>query len=243
MESGLLTMADDLNEIHGRIAFCRAQNTILAQSVQTFVRSTVAIRYDASTPPWVVAKAKMTEDVPIGIRSQTGQIINELRSCLDGLACTLAERNGKTTSGTYFPISKDSTIFAVDGPAKTKKLSPADQVKLLKFQTHGDAEPELFGMHELDRNRKHIRLSLQIAEHTGFSLNSGGVSKLKQLACGPLSTGVEESLVAIISDRPFGISFLFDIVFADPPQLSGCGVIAAIHSFSMEAERIVSAFD
>ncbi|MET4238594.1 hypothetical protein [Bradyrhizobium sp. RT10b] len=236
-------MADDLKQIKDRIAHCKQQNAALMKDVGSYLDKNILAREDTSEPPWHVIKVQLQEPPPIWILTPTGQIINELRSCLDALATRLAIRNGKSTSGVYFPISKDAAVFAADGLQKIKKLSLADQKRITDLQPHGDANPKLFGFHDFDRNRKHVELGVQGAGNSGFGLRNGSVHVMLGQPGGQLEVGVDKSVVAFIPDGPCQFRITNRLTFSNPAQLAGLTVTQEIEWFAEEVERIVMLFD
>ncbi|MET4247546.1 hypothetical protein [Bradyrhizobium sp. LA6.7] len=236
-------MADDLKQIKERITHCKRQNAALMKDVGSYVEKSILAWEDTSEPPWHVIKVKLQEPPPISILTPTGQIVNELRSCLDSLATRLAIRNGKSTSNVYFPISKDAAVFAADGLQKIKKLSPADQKTVADLQPHGDANPKLFGFHDLDRNRKHVELGIQGGGNSGFGLRNGKVQVMLGQPGGPLEVGVDKSVVAYIPEGPCQFTITNRLTFSNPAQLAGLNVTQEIEWFAEEVERIVMLFD
>lgn len=118
----------DLQELRDRVNFAESEIKALGNEVVSYRKNSVTLtrRPIPGRDAHDVYLAKSTE-LPVGIRVKIGNITNDLRACLDGLACVLAIRNGKDTKGVYFPISRDKNAFNADGMQKLRKLSSNDQ--------------------------------------------------------------------------------------------------------------------
>lgn len=166
-------MTDDLSEIRERLAFCHSQASELRLEIRTFFDTNLEQRI-VHMPDSIHVQIRLEKPIPTSIRSRAGLIVHEARSCLDGLACVLAIRNGQTTAGTYFPISKSQEIFETDGHKKMKKLAQEDQENIAALKPYGGGDNLLFGMHEFDRNRKHIRLNAASGGAGHMAVNTTG---------------------------------------------------------------------
>ena len=112
-------MADDLTELHERVEASRHAIVNLSRDIKKFCDEYIVM--SRSSESWAILLnpddnkiteaifLKQTNKVPVGILSAAGMITNEIRACLDGLACALAVRNDKTTDNVYFPISRSKT--------------------------------------------------------------------------------------------------------------------------------------
>src|SRR5262245_50276069 len=69
-------------------------------------------------------KARIKTGPPAQISVVVGDVLHNLRSALDQLACALAIKNGGSASNTYFPFAKSREIFETsDVQKKIKQMS------------------------------------------------------------------------------------------------------------------------
>lgn len=105
---------------------------------------------------------KVILDRPISshITMRAGNIIHDIRSSLDLLACCLARANGYTNvSGTYFPFGKTKEIFETPKvQRKIKKLPAAAARYIRRLKPYKGGCDFLHAIHELDIEQKHLRL-------------------------------------------------------------------------------------
>src|SRR4051812_19630182 len=123
-------MKPDLTEIKERIQFCRTEIEQFGSDQAAYLKKHFEITQRINNEGMIEVCARLTADVPTSLRARAGTIANELRACLDALACCLALRADKTISisDVYFPISKSKAIFEDDGlKHKLKKLRQEDR--------------------------------------------------------------------------------------------------------------------
>ena len=210
----------------------------------------------------------MGRDIPIGIKSKTGMIANELRACLDSLAVNLAIKNGRSGRDVYFPISRTEQAFLDEGIKKIRTLSDIDKQKIIEIKPYGGENDLLFGLHELDRTRKHIRISVLSAQNDtimaagGFiNARNGAIIKLKNIAIsGPngeasiffdatLYSGqkVSNSTKRVkIAEGLFvktQLNIRSQIVFDEPKQFDGKPIVPTLRSCADRILEIVSSFE
>lgn len=261
-------MADDLTEFHERVHHCRVELSDLdaigrewaARGVQ--FSGVPAGHALLANPTKYSLRATILEEPPVAFRSKTGMIANELRSCLDGLACQLAIRHSGSEAGTYFPISKSKAIFDDDGRRKMKRLSSADQNTIAQLAPYQGGDDLLFGLHELDRTRKHIRLGAAVGRST-IALGIGGVFKVTGGASGVLSQCEVDGVwieriefhdpgvppigqpVTVAEGIPWGLPATptVDICFQEPIELADLSVVLTLSRLADRVAEIVTLFD
>jgi hypothetical protein len=234
-------MADDLAEIIGRINYCDGETNTLYAEIEAYFAQASEFQTVAESSHRTVLM-RLNEPPPLSIKVRAGLVVHELRSCLDSLACQLAVRNQKSTNGVYFPISKTAAVFADDGMKKIQKLASPDQAKIVAMAPHGDGDPFLFGMHEFDRTRKHIRLNATNTGNMGF-----GVKYAEKLhiirVIGQTNLDTEWRPVCEVSlDSEAYMEFPGSIMIEEPNQLKGHNVVRAIKLFADQTRSIVSQF-
>ncbi len=257
-------MASDLNELEERLAYCSKKIEPFAKQVDDLVPQLIKTRSEPQFDGTYNIILDIRGDVPISIMSESGMIANELRSILDGLACVLAERNGKTPSGTYFPISKSKAIFADDGEKKMKKLSDDAKDAIRSLRPWGNGNVLLYPLHEADRTRKHTKLSVAVSgvsglEILGFSSEHGGrgTSNYRYCQIGSVyinhmvfnwSAFYERNISQAPIKRATGvpvalpIRLRYGIVYQTPDVLLGRDVAITVRQWHQLASAIVSRF-
>lgn len=257
-------MTNDLTEIEERLSYSRDEWTSLCKDVETYIGTSVQIFSEGNFAGSFQISAKLVRPVPTAIRSKAGMIANEIRSCLDALACRLAERNGKSVSKVYFPISKSKEVFDDDGLRKISKLSAKDQQKIIGLAPYREGNPMLWALHEADRTRKHQRLVTSSTGNTGVDFFSGP-SSLSRLF-GPHSHGtffgcnVDGRSVTNLSighyEMPVGkvvvvahglalsegVGPTFTVNYDEPSEIAGMPVLEALDRFLIEVGTVVGMF-
>lgn len=201
--------------------------------------------------------------VPMLIRSRTGMILNEVRSILDALACTLATRNKRTPSGVYFPVGRDRNAFE-EALNNQRKIAAEDREILAGVRAYPAGNRLLYGLHDADRKRKHQRLGA-VGAVTGssniglnaISLAGGGGARL--LRCNFNGIYVEDLTVfsaremleaksegpaQMISGCPRGIDITFNLAlaFEFPEEFVGHEVSKTLRDTVNEVRRVVGLF-
>jgi hypothetical protein len=96
---------------------------------------------------------------PTRLAPIVGDIIHNLRSALDLLACDLARMNGRTSrtamAETWFPIFGSEAEFRNGADKKIRHLSPADQEIIRALKPYKGGNDTLWQLHQLDILDKH----------------------------------------------------------------------------------------
>ena len=233
-------MNDDLREIYERLAYCDEEFQQLSGQVRSFFKQHKEVRAFAM-PAELGVQMRLTAAPPGSFKLKAGGIVHEARSCLDALAVRLAARNGKNSKGVYFPISKSADIFADDGRQKIRKLTPEHQQKIIDIRPFPPDNAFLFGMHEFDRIRKHVRLNATFAGAGGMVLYSGenvGVISTHRVELTP-----DWQLVAVFTRSTVAkVDFIAQITLSEPPELDGDDLITSVQRFNAEVRRIADLF-
>lgn len=254
-------MTNDLVEIFERIEFCRDEIKMLRGEIEKFFKDAITSRIEINENNFQNFFITQTKVIPVKLRSRVGTITNELRSCLDALACQLAVRNGSDTKQVYFPISKSREIFENDGKRKLKKLSHDDQNAIISLHPYRDQNPTLFGLHEADRIRKHIKLVGAAIHGVGSMMGglfgfSGGTSIGSLVIDGKeiskdfsfnessaiLQNIGTEYLLAENVPRDVEFSVFFGLSYTSPEDLSGKDVCSTLDEFLKTVFSIVENF-
>jgi hypothetical protein len=105
-----------------------------------------------------VWKHRLTANIPDEFPVLAGEILFNLRSALDQMACALAVLHSGTSEKTYFPFARDANEFEKELREKTKKLSP-DAVSMIRaVKPYRGGNDLLWSLHDLNRRDKHIAI-------------------------------------------------------------------------------------
>lgn len=126
-------------------------------------------------------KVKINNPLPLIINAEAGVIVHSIRSSLDLLTVTLAERNGHLApKDTYFPICDNVAAFqdtrSRGGAKKIARLSEADRLVIENLKPYRGGNDLLYSLHKMDVLRKHQSLVKAHADLGGMSLEGVGMN-------------------------------------------------------------------
>jgi len=230
-------MSDDLIEAFERLEWCNTELENLKNAIDQFSESrpyktTSAPLFAETTGFWSIRFAEV-EELPIDIAQRSGTTLNEIRSILDSLACTLAKRNGATSLGDVsFPVANSKETYETDPriQRKLRKISLADRKIIKSLEPWAGGSDLLHALHAADNTRKH--------------------EKRIELSVGMPDVQILEGYAhnVIFRDRPFrkgGViarfspqtKIIIDIkelvpCYSEPPFLVGKEVVGTLRDFS-----------
>lgn len=202
--------------------------------------------------------AKQEAAYPTQLAQKAGMIANELRACLDSLACELAIRNGGTTSGVQFPIMRSEAAFRTSGRKWIHKLSTDDQARIERLRPFADGESLYWTLHQIDRQRKHIKLvtatagstidfgSIQLAGSTGVQVVGmlPGQSDLPLCVVQTAAPAVGQEFL-LLSNVPMQTPVLisFEPGFGAPDEARGMPLPLMLEMLQGLVDRTLTQFD
>lgn len=111
-------------------------------------------------------------EYPIEVSIICGEVVHQLRSCLDHLVWSMVLKAGNVPArNNQFPISKLSKTFMNDSKNMLKGVPAVAQAKIEKIQPYNSKTPEenyLGILNELSNTDKHRNLNIIAAVHVGF---------------------------------------------------------------------------
>lgn len=153
---------------------------------------------DAFEEVW---KFRLTSVIPLDIAVRAGEVLFNLRSALDQVACALAIKHSGLSKDTYFPFGKTLDIFERELPAKTKKLPP-DAIDLIRtLQPYKGGNDLLWSLHDLNRQDKHVSL---VPVNLYSSTVSGSDIKARTGDIYRVGPRLGQHMVRTIIERPDG---------------------------------------
>lgn len=111
-------------------------------------------------------EAPIPKDIPVAI----GEVLHNIRTPLDHLACAVALKYSGSNKGVYFPFGADKKTLEDQMREKCKRL-PATALDLIrKWRPYRSGNDLLWAIHDLNRSDKH-------AEIVPVNLSSGSNSE------------------------------------------------------------------
>lgn len=240
-------MNESLDELLARLNWARDETKALEAEISRWIAASILVsREPHEDPAFHYFTMEIKESVSVGIRARSGTIANEIRSCLDALATTLAEANGKREA--YFPVGETEDIFETDPRMRRRieKFRTADAETLLSFRpfaTGKDGEPGnllIYGLHHADIRRKHHRLSAKDVNHA-ICFGTGTLRNL-QMYGNPIRAPGKTRIGQISLDSTIRIDFEPILAYTEPNVLRGLPLIKTLDDFADVSETVVRAF-
>lgn len=183
-----------------------------------------------------------SEGVPPGLAPIVGDIVHNLRSSLDVLACELVRHNGQNDKGVYFPFSNSEA--ELESRIKEKNFDRAapevvDLLMALKPYKGGNAA--LRYIHDLNIEDKH-RTLIPVA---GYIKNPGGALGFNQEHLYPRTIGSGTILAQIAPDLVPNdkLPVTFNLVFPWRGPFEDRELVPTFHGLVQDFSGIVDAFE
>jgi hypothetical protein len=240
-------MRQDLLDLFHTLEWTNTRIDKLRTDVTDYVGSSFqGITEKNSWTGQTILRVTNTKPLPPQIKLETGSVAHELRATLDRLACTLAIRHDKngSTNGVYFPISKDSAIFASDGKRKIRKLSPDDRQRIEAINPYKGGNDLLFALHTVDLASKHIRLTSTASSIGTIGIGPGSLAGGTSIGGGGVVPDNGSVVIAILgAGSTTNITANIEVCFADPTEVAGRPVVPTLRDFARAVQDIVSLFN
>lgn len=193
--------------------------------------------------------ARVKEFLPYSLSSIIGDVVHNLRTALDLMACDLVRINGGNSSGVYFPFCESE----IDLPSMIKKrnfdrASKAAIETLIKVRPYKNGNRVLRAIHDFDIQDKHQTIipAIYTAETPQFSVMIGSNSNSIQ----PFTTPIvkEEQILVLCPDThdltvgsvvPCG----FRVVFLGGSEYDGCDVVDILQLMTQTTRELIDTFE
>jgi hypothetical protein len=149
--------AKELSGIYAKVSRASAQIPELARMVEGFflywpIGQVSKMDAARDEEVWSFAiGSEILPDIPVAI----GEILHNIRSSLDQLACAIAEKTGGAGRDTYFPFGADANALDEQIKQKCKRL-PQGAIDLVhKWKPYHGGNDLLWAVHDLNRSDKH----------------------------------------------------------------------------------------
>src|SRR5579862_5437287 len=241
-------MRDDLIDAKAAVDWALAQIRILHRRIARWLERGpyFAVTVPDSQPGKELVRVKEREPIPPAVNVEAGAIINMLRTSLDLLAVTLAERNGyERPKDIYFPITGSVMEFIdpVDGAVKKlKRLAEADRLAVEQIRPYPGGDERLYSLHQLDQLRRQHRLVVVSARPRSMGLIScGSNSEPEYLYAGKVEEGAP--LFRLPAGSNAKVDLRIEVTFADTPYANGRPVVTTLRDFATRTQEIIAKFD
>ena len=210
-------------------------------------RYRIVIETDTTTH-WHQAIFRVQEDIPAYFAVIIGDVVHNLRSALDLLACELVRLNRRNDSKVYFPFAKtrDDLVIAIKR-ARIDRAGPEVVTIIRSLKPYKGGDDTLRAIHDLNIMDKHKLLIpiWQLAKIDHLKMTSephsaeviGGTALLKD---GDKLFGMAGLSAHEIK---YDFKWSFDIAFGEGQPLEGESVIPTLYQLASLAKGIVQTFE
>jgi hypothetical protein len=214
--------------------------------LKTNVNAVVEETPDDSVNNLVVSVVK--SPLPLSFQVEAGVYINAVRSSLDILAVTLANRHCQhLADDAYFPIVKSEAVFAggkYKGSEFVKALPDREQLIIEDLKPYDGGNRLLYPLHQLDIVRKHVRL-LEVTIRPDHLLYNTKMSDFTPIESGWMQGGNDETPIGYVSkavkDPKFKLAA--EISLSETQYFKRWEIIATTREFARLATGIIDSFD
>ena len=242
-------MQSDLAGAYAAVDWAVSQIEIFDQRINQWIKSCpyIVVAEPDGDPAYNIIKARFQgNSLPLVVNAEAGAIINMIRSSLDILAATLAERNGHIApKDVYFPIANCVLDFIdpVHGAIKKiARLSDIDRRAIEKLKPYQGGDDMLFSLHQLDLIRKHRKLvGTAMRPNVSVGWWGGEATQPKMLYAGELKDGTPLWRVTRNSHATAQMRLL--VCFTETSYAIGHQVTWTLQDFARRATEIIKLFD
>jgi hypothetical protein len=211
----------------------------------------VVVENWAEAPEWLKSQAwtaRIREHVPADFSAMVGDVVHNLRTSLDLLACDLVRLNGKVPNGVYFPFSGSAGDFdKIVRERRMDKASPEVLQILRSLKPYKGGNEMLRAIHDMDVSDKHKALIpvVHAATIPPLTLNIGGnITPIPQWDSYVTTDGHKMLIMPSMFNVPLGtvIPVSLRVVFGPEDVLAGHEILIALENLTQLADRIVNTF-
>ncbi|HUI21280.1 MAG TPA: hypothetical protein VLZ74_09580 [Methylocella sp.] len=253
-------MDDDLQHAQASVDWAKSNLPTFQKRLNAWLHDNVrlAIRHQPSDVPNDVVVTEEKEPLPLSFQVEAGIYLNAIRSSLDILAYSLANRHCQTfKDDAYFPIAASAAIFISGKGFKGYKFVqslPAKErgiIESLKPYKGKAGNNTLCALHDLDILRKHARLLSVDTTTPRIFVVSGSRNALDAFipihgGWARTGTGPNETTIGlIVKNAPHKphIKFTPQICLTETDYFPRREVITTLREFASLANSIINLFD
>lgn len=238
-------MRNDLLEAQACVDWAVADIPLLEESIAAWRDSDpypTFIDVESGTGRKLV-KVRERSQLPLTVNAEIGAIINSVRSSLDVLARTLADRGGvRRGKHTQFPVFDSIAEFShtKKGLKNIQWLTANQAIIIEKFKPYKGGNDVLYALHQLDIERKHRRLIDVTGQPNFMSVSASQVGVYDIIVMPRLK---DDTVVATFSADAADCDFQMSLTIAFGEGLPAAGqpVLRTLRHFCRLAEAIIQA--
>jgi hypothetical protein len=250
-------MHDDLLHAEASVDWAETNLPLFKKRLDVWLREKVDVGIREQPPhvPNDVVVIAAKEPFPLAFQVEAGVYLNAIRSSLDILASTLANRHCQAfIDDAYFPIVSNKEIFLAGKGYKGDKFVQAlpskerGIIESLKPYRGPDGNQLLCALHDLDIVRKHVRLLEAGIAPRNFVVSGWGdaTKAFIPVSTGWVSTGPDEATIGLLvrnaAEKPH-IKATPQVSFSEAAYLPRREVITALYEFAKMAKVIIRQFE
>ena len=242
-------MRNDLLAARASVDWAVAQLPAFQSRLDAWLKGNIDVvvkELPADTPNNVIL-AMEKEPLPLAFQVEAGAYINTIRSSLDILAATLAQRHCPALiDDSYFPIVRSAEIFAArryKGHKLIKALPATERAVIESLKPYKGGNHLLYALHLLDIVRKHRRL-LTAEIHPAKLRIEGSSTTFRPLLKGWMRSGDDETVIAFLAKgAPMPqIKLVMQVSINETTYLEHQSITAALSEFADLANSIIARF-
>jgi hypothetical protein len=205
-------------------------------------------------PPNVANDVLVAEEnapLPLAFQVEAGAYINAVRSSLDILASTLAQRHCQVLiDQAYFPVVASQQVW-ISGNYKGHKLIKAlpnkEREIIESLKPYKGGNDLLYALHNLDIVRKHVRLLTTDIRPYHMTVSAWGeaIKNFTFVSSGFMRSGDNETVIGLLvkgAEKP-RIKLTMQVSLSETLYLPHREIITTIYQFAKLANEIIRGFD
>lgn len=245
-------MRDDLLDAEASIAWAVSSLPSLQERLSSWLDLNVYLHVEDEPPPATHNPVVLVEKEPLprAFNVEAGAYLNVIRSSLDILATSLANRHGiRRPDRAYFPHAKSVEAFTQGnyrGHEFVEGLPDGERAIIEMLKPYDGGNGLLADLHSLDIMRKHRRLIAVSLRPLSFSVTGTGpiADYFQPIATGWVNANEKTAIALIRKDAPdYKMQFTPDVAFSEGAIVNRLPVVDAIHQFASHAASIIRLFD
>jgi hypothetical protein len=242
-------MRNDLLHAQASVDWAVAQFPSLQERIDSWLKLNVSAIVEETDSPAThnVIVAMEKEPLPLAFNVEVGAYINAIRSALDLLASSLAERYGiAEPEDTCFPVAKSLNAFTrgkYKGSKFVKGLPATERMVIESLEPYKCGNGLLWSLHQLDIMRKHRRL-IGVEPSPQHFMVTGWGDIIESNATGWMRADDKTVLARIQKGAPKAhIRFTPHVTIDEASLMKRKQVVPALNEFASLAASIIKLFD
>jgi hypothetical protein len=242
-------MREDLEDAYAAVDWAVTYLPILGKIIDDW-RSAPAFWLVEEPHPEIgqkLFKLEVNRPLPLTVNAAAGIVINSIRTSLDLLGASLAQRNGKIpTSEHHFPVYASGQDFCdpLNAQKRKKWMRESECAVIESLKPYAGGNDLLYALHQLDITRKHERL---VRAHLALSGASVSPEAWAQgFRCPNIWPGFKDGAViawTTINATKSDFQFTGDVAFSEAGAVEGKPIVTSLREFAGLAESIIQLFE